>query len=230
VDELMRGLTQGSALDSGFEIWRALFAFVISFFLCLALGFFYRLTHRGMSYSVSFVHSMIIMGVTVSVIMLIIGSNIARAFSLVGALSIIRFRNAVKDSRDVAFMFMSMAVGMAAGTGFYQTAVVFTIFACAMVYALTRFQVGQDTSREVVIKLYTPSDINYHEHFNDLFYRYLKDNALLGVETLQDGMLELVYSAEFKAGADEKTFLDEVRKLIRGNRVILLTGQENINI
>jgi hypothetical protein len=99
-----------------------------------------------------------------------------------------------------------------------------------MVYALTRFQVGQDTSREVVIKLYTPSDINYHEHFNDLFYRYLKDNALLGVETLQDGMLELVYSAEFKAGADEKTFLDEVRKLIRGNRVILLTGQENINI
>ena len=49
VDEFMRGLTQGSALDSGFEIWRALFAFAVSFYLCLALGFFYRLTHRGLS-------------------------------------------------------------------------------------------------------------------------------------------------------------------------------------
>ena len=230
MDQLIQELGQGSTLDGGFEIWRALFALGFSFFLCLALGFFYRLTHRGLSYSVAYVHARVIMGVTVSIIMLIIGSNIARAFSLVGALSIIRFRNAVKDSRDVAFMFMSMAVGMAAGTGFYQTAVVFTIFACAMVYFLTRFQVGAETSREIVLKLHIPSDVEYREHFNDVFWRYLKDNSLLGVETVGDGLLELVYSAEFKSGADQQRFLEELRGLTRGNRVVLLTGQENINI
>ena len=77
-----------------------LVALVLSFFLSMCLAYVYKATHRGLSYSVSFVHTMIIMGTTVSVIMEVIGSDIARAFSLVGALSIIRFRTAIKDARD----------------------------------------------------------------------------------------------------------------------------------
>jgi len=53
------------------------------------------------------------MSMVTGLIMLIIGSNIARAFSLVGALSVIRFRNAVKETRDIGFMFLAMAIGMA---------------------------------------------------------------------------------------------------------------------
>ena len=58
--------------------------------------------------------------------MVIIGSEIARAFALVGAMSIIRFRNPVKDPRDVAFLFVTIAIGMACGVGFYMYATVFT--------------------------------------------------------------------------------------------------------
>ena len=59
---------------------------------------------------------------------LIIRLNIARPFVLVGALSIIRFRNPIKDSRDIAFIFMTMAISMASGTNFYLFAIIFTIF------------------------------------------------------------------------------------------------------
>src|SRR5205085_12058657 len=109
---------QVSAGGGSFGFWEILASLVLSFALCLVLAYFYRQSHRGLSYSVSFVHAMILLGVTVSIIMLIIGSNIARAFTLVGALSIIRFRNPIKDSRDVAFLFISLAIGMSVGTGF----------------------------------------------------------------------------------------------------------------
>ena len=140
-------LRQAAPAGNTFGIAEVFLALGLSFALCLALAYFYRQSHRGLSYSVSFVHAMVLLGVTVSMIMLIIGSNIARAFTLVGALSIIRFRNPVKDSRDVAFIFIAMAIGMSVGTGFYLAAVVFTLFACFMAYALTRFDIGSASRR-----------------------------------------------------------------------------------
>lgn len=220
----------GSGTDA-FGVGEVLLALTLSFVLCLVLAYFYRQSHRGLSYSVSFVHAMVILGVTVAVIMLIIGSNIARAFTLVGALSIIRFRNPIKDSRDVAFIFVSMAIGMAVGTGFYLTAVVFTLFASFMVYALTRFEVGSTSRREMLLKVHLPAETDFTTVFSELFYRDLREHALLSVEPLKErDQLELVYSLEFKKGANEAQFLAELRPLAKGGRVVLLTGQENIDV
>jgi uncharacterized membrane protein YhiD involved in acid resistance len=228
VDEFLRHATAGG---ESFGLWETFIALGLSFALMLILAYFYRASHRGLSYSVSFVHSMIILGVTVSVIMLIIGSNIARAFSLVGALSIIRFRNPVKDSRDVSFIFIALAIGMSVGTGFYLTAIVFTLFACFMVYSLTRFEIGSVSRREVLLKIQVPSGLDYHTAFNELYYRTTQENALLSVETLRDGTdLELVYSLEFKPKLDEAAFLAELRKINQGRKVALLTGQESIDV
>jgi hypothetical protein len=228
VSELLQGMTAGG--DS-FGFWEVLVGLVLSFALCLVLAYFYRQSHRGLSYSVSYVHAMILLGVTVSVIMLVIGSNIARAFTLVGALSIIRFRNPIKDSRDVAFLFVAMAIGMAVGTGFYVTAVMFTLFISFVAYALTRFEIGSVARREVLLKLHVPAVFDYHTALNEVFYRALREHALLSVETIQNGaMLELVYSVEFKRGAAEGAFLQELRGVTQGGRVTLLTGQENIDV
>jgi uncharacterized membrane protein YhiD involved in acid resistance len=231
VDELIRQMTEGPLLDGGFGVWETLAALTLSFSLNLLLAYFYRQSHRGLSYSVSFVHAMVLMGMTISIIMLIIGSNIARAFTLVGALSIIRFRNAVKDSRDVAFIFVAMAIGMAVGTGFYQTAVIFTLFACAAIYVLSRFEVGAIVTREVLLKVHLPAAKDYHSVFEELFFRYLRDASLLSVETVQDGTVhELVYSIEFKDAHEESEFLEAMRILTENRKVALLVGQENINV
>ncbi len=123
MDELIKEALQGPVSGGVIGLWQILAALLLSFFLCMAVAYFYRETHRSLSYSLSYVQTMIIMGVTISIIMVIIGSNIARAFALVGALSIIRFRTAIKEPRDVAFIFMTMAIGMATGTGFYLAAI-----------------------------------------------------------------------------------------------------------
>jgi uncharacterized membrane protein YhiD involved in acid resistance len=231
VDELIRQAMQSTSVAGGFQLWEVLVALLLSFFLCLIMAYFYRETHQGLSYSVSFVHTMIIMGVTVSIIMLIIGSNIARAFALVGALSIIRFRNAVKDSRDVGFIFMTMAIGMATGTGFYGAAIVFTIFASAMVYFLYRFDVGAVKSQELLLKVHMPEYMDYHTAFNDVFLRHVRDYALLSVETIRDGtLLELVYSLELKRGADDKALIEDFRGIVGEQKIALLPGQQDVVI
>ena len=93
---------------------------IIAFILGVIISWIYRRTHRGYSYSNSFISTLTILSMVTAFVMMVIGNNIARAFSLVGALSIIRFRTAVKDTRDTAFVFLSLAVGMAVGTGSRQ--------------------------------------------------------------------------------------------------------------
>lgn len=224
-------LRQAAPTGSSFGLVEVFVVLGLSFALCLMLAYFYRVSHRGLSYSVSFVHAMVMLGVTVAMIMLIIGSNIARAFTLVGALSIIRFRNPIKDSRDVAFIFMAMAIGMSVGTGFYLAAIVFTLFASFMAYSLTRFEIGSASRREQLLKLQVPANVEYQTAFNETFYRSLREYALLSVETLKDGtLLELVYSIEFKAGVSDAAFLNEIRTIAGGGKVTLLTGQENVDV
>lgn len=224
-------LTQAAGGPDAFGLGEVVVALVLSFALCLMIAYFYRQSHRGLSYSVSFVHAMILLGVTVSVIMLIIGSNIARAFTLVGALSIIRFRNPIKDSRDVAFIFIAMAIGMSVGTGFYLTAVVFTLFACFMAYTLTRFEIGSTSRREMLLKVTVPETAPFDTLFDELFYQNLREHALLSVEPLRGAAeMELVYSLEFKPRVDQAAFLTAVRDRASGGRVALLTGREDIDV
>jgi len=104
-----------------------LFTTVLSFVLAVVIAWVYKITYTGVSYTQSYVHTLILMGMVMAIIMLIIGSNIARAFALVGALSVIRFRNAIKDTRDVGYIFFVMAIGMAVGTRFYLVAIIATL-------------------------------------------------------------------------------------------------------
>jgi len=84
MDELIREIKQFSDLTSTFTLLDVAVVFGLSFVLSLVLGFVYRFTHRGVSYSQSFVHTLVVMCIVVAFLMLIIGSNLARAFTLVG--------------------------------------------------------------------------------------------------------------------------------------------------
>ena len=121
--------------------------------LCFVLAFTYRRTHRGTSYSQSFLITLFVMGVVTSIVMMIIGSNIARAFSLVGALSIIRFRTAVKDPRDTGFLFAAVIVGMGCGTAFYMPVISMTVFLSLLVMLLYHVDYGVKRRLESILRI-----------------------------------------------------------------------------
>jgi hypothetical protein len=222
--------------DSGsiggtFGIWDILTVLSLSFLVALFFGWTYKHTHRGLSYSTSFVHTIVIMTVTVGIIMMVIGSNLARAFALVGALSIIRFRTAVKDPRDVAFIFMAMAAGMAMGTRFYVTGVVFALFACPMVWFLHHFDIGAMDSSEVLLKVHLPADLDPQAAFADVFRQFLREHTLLALESIREGtLLEAVYSVQLRPDSDEGALIERLRALNGGNRVVLLSGAQNVSV
>ena len=214
-----------------FSVWEALFAMGLSFVLALAISTTYKYTHRGVSYSQSFVQTIIIMGVVVSLVMLIIGSNIARAFSLVGALSIVRFRQAVKDTRDIAFIFFTMAMGMACGTRFYLLAIVSTIFMLGMLHILFVTNYGARKVIEKILRVSLPSSQDYHKLFVSVFDRYTSYAALVSVEPLRtDNLIELVYLVRIRKGVTETDLIDEVKKLNENNKVTILFGQQSIDL
>ena len=101
-----------TAVGAVIAAWHIFF----SFLLCLVIGAVYRHTHKSLSYPQSFVHTLVIAGVVITVVMMVIGNSIAIALGIFGAFSLIRFRTAIKEPRDVAFLFFALAVGMAVGT------------------------------------------------------------------------------------------------------------------
>ena len=103
-------------------------AMLSSFTLNLILAKFYSSLNTGYTSSTPVLLTIVLVGLIVTLIMVIIGSNIARAFALVGAMSIVRFRNPLKDPKDLTYIFASIAIGMACGTFFYEYAVIFLIF------------------------------------------------------------------------------------------------------
>lgn len=97
---------------------------LVAMLLGFIISYLYRTTHRGLSYSQSFTLTILFVTVIVAVVMMVIGGSLARAFALVGALSIIRFRTVIKDTKDTSYVFLALAIGMAAGTSNYFLAFV----------------------------------------------------------------------------------------------------------
>lgn len=204
---------------------------MLSFFLSLVIGLVYRATHTGVSYSQTYVHTLVMMCTIISLIMLIIGSNIARAFALVGALSIVRFRNAMKEPRDIGFMFMSMAVGMCVGTRFYLMAVFATCVLSSFVILLTKLNLFAKDMKERILRIRLPMGLDYEQAFEALFERFLDEHRLISLETVRAGVLqEVVYSVVIKAKTSPQDLLEAIRQHNGNQKVTLVLGQQEVDL
>jgi uncharacterized membrane protein YhiD involved in acid resistance len=218
-------------LTGAFSVTDVVICLLLSFLLSSAIGWVYQITHRGASYTQSFVHTLVLNGMVVAVVMLIIGSNIARAFALVGALSIIRFRNAVKETRDVGFIFFTMAIGMAVGTKFYLLAVIAAVVISLAILIMTRFNWYARQMVSQILRVRVPNNVEFDTLFDDLFLQYTSTSELISVDSVQSGMLtELTYSVGLKKQSKIQEFLSEVKRRNGNNRVTLIAGYNSTDM
>ena len=96
-----------SSIANSYDPSNIIINLITSLILGLLISYVYRLTHKGISYSQSFMLTIVFVSIIVAMVMMVIGNNIARAFALVGALSIIRFRTVIKDTKDTAYIFIA---------------------------------------------------------------------------------------------------------------------------
>jgi hypothetical protein len=186
----------------------------------------YKITFKGERYSQSFVHTIIIMSIIVSAVMNIISDNTGVAFGLFAIFSLIRFRSAVTDAKDIAFMFFGLIVGMATGLNQITTAILLTIFASVVIYLLDKFNYakGKDTQ---ILKITVPENLNHEDLFVDILENYTVSHVLRKVETTNLGTM-ILYT--FAIRSKEETKDHDLLNIIRernANLKVSLSYLEN---
>ena len=218
-------------LTGTFTVADVAMALVVSFACAALVGWVYRATHRGVSYSQSYVQTLVLLGMLVSLVMLIVGSNIARAFTLVGALSIVRFRNAVKETRDVAFIFFAMAIGMAAGTRFYALAGIATVVIGLVVMVMARFDWYRLDVHRQLVKGQVPADRDRTTEVIGALEPFCADIDLVSAETIRAGALvELVFSVRLRSGIESGAVVAALGAVSDGQKVTVLTGHDRSDL
>src|SRR5690554_3333533 len=128
----------------------SLLAMVITTILSIVITKVYQLTFTGERYSQNFVHTIIIMSVVVSVIMKVVSGNAGVAFGLFAVFSLIRFRSAVTDAKDIAYIFFGLCVGMTAGLFQFPLAIALTLFASLVFYILYKVDYGKGKDTQIL--------------------------------------------------------------------------------
>ncbi|MEN6463530.1 MAG: DUF4956 domain-containing protein [Syntrophomonas sp.] len=200
---------------------------VLAALVCgLAISQVYIFTHKKEAGSQSFTISLIMLPAIVAIIILLIGDNIARAFSLAGAFSLIRFRSAPGEPEDIAYIFFTLAVGLACGMGYIGYSGLFTIILGSVMLILYKSKYASSKCAAMLLKVSVPENLNYEGLLDDILDCYTNTWQMSRVKTSQFGTLfTLFYTIEFKKGCSQKTFLDELR-CRNGNLDITLTRSD----
>jgi len=197
---------------------------LLSFILTAFLWRVYKKTHRWTSYTQSYIFTLVMMWMTVCIIMLIVWSNIARAFSLVWALSIIRFRNAMKETRDIWFMFAAMAIWMATWTKFYVLAIIFTLVLTLVIFIMNRFDWFKREATSQILKIQVKNTVDFDHMFDNVFVKFTNVSDLISIDSVRGWALtELVYNVDMKNPNKKQEFLWEIKKLNDNLNVTLIT-------
>lgn len=149
------------------------------------LSVVYRRTYRGVSYSSTFDRSLITLSVITAIVIMVVGNNLARAFGLVGAMSIVRFRTALKDAQDLVFVFCSLAVGLASGVGLHVLALFGTAFLCVIIWLMARLNYGLLGHQDFVLQLAIapPPGVEPYRVYGPLLDRYCRNYRLLAARS-----------------------------------------------
>lgn len=198
--------------DTQITVLNLIIALAAAIVLGLFQSFIYMKTHKDKNPSMSFALTLVMVPAVIAIIVLLVGSNIARAFSLAGVFSIIRFRSAPGDPKDIAFVLFSMAVGLSCGMGYVFYGLIVAVFLGVTIVLLDRIKFGKSRSTAKLLKITMPENLDYQNAFNDVLSKYTSSFNLNKVKTTDLGSLyELVYSVTTRDDINEKDFIDDLR-------------------
>jgi hypothetical protein len=201
---------------------------LLAFVLGQVLAWVYYLTHTGLSYSRSYVQSLILLTVVISMVMTVIGNNIITAFGLMGALAIVRFRNVIKDTRDIAFIFCALVVGMAAGSHRYLTAILGTGIISAIIIYLYLTDFGSHEPHNGFLRFSVRGPLGAGHPVPGILNRFCGSFTMI---SMQDsgfgGPAEYAYQLLIRNTARNEEFVAELEK-VEGIENISLTVQERL--
>lgn len=200
-----------------------------TFVLTQPVAFVYLRTHDGNSYSRTFVQSLVLLSLIVTVVMLSIGDSMARAFGLFGALALIRFRTPVKDARDAVFLFLAVAIGIAVGVGALLLAAVSTASALALVLWLHASRFGVRIEGDGLLRLRLPGRPELRERLDLVLRHYCRSSSLLDLHAAGGGeAMDLQYRLTLRDPRTAPHLLTDLRAIPGAESVHVLVQKEHV--
>ena len=164
-------------------LMRLIVAAVIACFIFIS----YHISHGGSIYSKKFNVSLVVLALITTTVMIVIGNNLAMSLGMVGALSIVRFRTAIKDSRDTVYIFWTIAVGICCGAGDYLVASLGSAFIFLVILLFGRIR--NDSRMLMIIRVARVNE----ERVEALIFQHYARKATLRVKNTTETSVEFIY-------------------------------------
>ena len=194
------------------EISVSLFLLILA--AALALGALEAIVYRKNNPCTrSFAVTLAMLPAVVSVVILMVSGSIGAGVAVAGTFSLVRFRSAPGSAREIAAVFIAMAIGLACGMGCVGFAALFTVIMCLMelLYSKTGFGETQEPLQKT-LSVTLPESLEYSEIFSDLFAEYTTEAKMTRVKTANLGSLNrLSYDITLRAPGTEKALIDAIR-------------------
>lgn len=159
IDAFKKSVLEG--FSSEITVWDIFLSVGVAFIAGLFILLIYRLTYKGVSFSRSFEGTLLMVSTISALIVLTITSSIALSLGMVGALSIVRFRTAIKDASDTAFMFWAVAAGITAGAHYYVLTIVGCLLIGFLTYSSLKIIGRYDTAFLLIIRAQSDTALDY---------------------------------------------------------------------
>jgi hypothetical protein len=196
----------------------------------ILLAIIYRFTYRGPSYSVTFVNAIVLLTVISALIILVIGNNLARAFGLVGAMSIIRFRTAIRDTMDMVFIFIALGIGMACGVGLKLVAFLGVIVVGLIIISMTLTQFGQIRRRYHLLYFTYLPDLKTDNFIEKVLQGFSRKFKLVTIKSNgMGGEVDAFYHVSLKNQDKASEFVSQIRKVESVRSVQLYFDEDDLN-
>lgn len=212
------------------DLFNIVFSLVLAVVLAIIVSQVYKYTHRGLSYELSFMTTLVMLGPIVAVVMLFIRGDLVLSLGLIGSLSIVRFRTPIKDTRDMVFIFWIIAIGLGSGTYNWVVVIVSTIVLTILMFALHFLRYGQTYSIDYVLVV-SGTNKQQSKEVNDILQKYVKEVRVRSKESEED-YWETIFEVRFEKESFGKTdnIIEELRSLENVNRASLLAPQVSLPV
>jgi len=229
METIWRSIQNASVTGPEFSVQSLLLSLLLSFILGQLLAWLYYFTHTGLSYSRAFVQSLILITVIVSMVMSTIAGSFVVAVGLMGALSIIRFRNIIKDTRDIAFIFCALVVGMACGSQRYAIAIVGSLTICLIILYLYLSDFGSHQPHNAFLRFTLEGHIDPKHPVLMVLKKFCGNHTMISSNSGDFGTstVDYAYQVMIKNASKNEKMMDELQQ-IDGIKNVSLTVQEQL--
>lgn len=219
--------------NSEIGILTAILVIIGTFLLSSFVAFIYQKTNNPLiKANNEYAKIIIILSVVISMIMLTIGGSIAGAFTMAGALSMVRFRNNIKNTRDIWFVFFAIAVWMAMWMQFFTIAIIGTILISAIFWIIYNFDLFNKNIIKNNYNLIISVDENQNPEkiFSEIFDKYQIIANLISIENIEEidenlnkkFLQKLTFSLESEKNLEIQNFVNDIKNL-QNNKLFILT-------